>query len=171
MRAGITTTILKSRYVYYIATVLLGLIIIFSLSTVSYAASNGSSQKASDSASEEGQTGPSDADVQNATCTGADLRFTSDPSGDACTFAGMDADEKLNKIVSEVINFFSIIIGIIAVLMIIVGGFRYIISGGDSGNVTTAKNTILYAIIGLLVVVFAQFIVKFILGKAVDIAS
>ena len=112
-----------------------------------------------------------EADIQNATCKGADLKFTVNPSGNECKFGGLDANEKLNRIISEVINFFSVVIGVIAVLMIIVGGFRYIISGGDSGNVSSAKNTILYAIIGLLVVVFAQFIVKFILSKAVDIAS
>lgn len=47
--------------------------------------------------------------------------------------------------------------------MIIVGGFRYVISGGDSNGVSGAKNTIMYAIIGLVIVLFAQIIVKFVL--------
>ena len=119
----------------------------------------------------EEQVEPQRADIQNSTCTGANLFFTTDPNSNECAFNGLDATAKLNKMISEVINFFSVIIGIVAVLMIIVGGFRYIISGGDTGNVTSAKNTILYAIIGLIIVVFAQFIVKFILSKAVDIAS
>ena len=49
--------------------------------------------------------------------------------------------------------------------MIIYGGMRYITSGGDSGKITSAKNTIIYALIGLVVVALAQFIVKFVLNK------
>jgi hypothetical protein len=52
--------------------------------------------------------------------------------------------------------------------MIIIGGLKYITSSGDSNNITSAKNTILYAIIGLVVVALAQFIVKFVLGKATN---
>lgn len=154
---------LNNRPVFYLFSAIFGFMIVFCLGSTAHAAREDSDKKKSDDNSR--------ADIQNATCTGADLYFTTDPNSNECSFAGLDANEKLNKIISEVINFFSVIIGIIAVLMIIVGGFRYIISGGDSGNVTSAKNTILYAIIGLLIVVFAQFIVKFILSKAVDIAS
>ncbi len=50
--------------------------------------------------------------------------------------------------------------------MIIVGGLKYITSGGDSGNITSAKNTILYAIVGLIVVALAQIIVRFVLQRA-----
>jgi hypothetical protein len=49
--------------------------------------------------------------------------------------------------------------------MIILGGFKYITSGGDTGNVTGAKNTILYAIVGLVIVALAQIIVRFVLDK------
>lgn len=159
-------TALKSQSSRYILAIFVGLFMMVGLSSAAQAAS-GSSSASQGAAQEE----PQKADIQNSTCTGADLTFTSDPDGNECAFGGLDATEKLNQMVSEVINFFSIIIGIVAVLMIIVGGFRYIISGGDSANVSTAKNTILYAIIGLIVVVFAQYIVKFILSKAVDIAS
>jgi TctA family transporter len=67
--------------------------------------------------------------------------------------------------VARGLNLFSAVVGIIAVVMIIVGGIQYITSGGDSGNVTKAKNTILYAVIGLVVVALAQIIVKFVLGR------
>jgi len=105
--------------------------------------------------------------IQNATCQGAELKFTdtSTPAGD-CTFAGQDPQGELNSLIAQVINIFSVIVGVVAVIMIIVGGFRYITSGGDSGNVTSAKNTILYAIVGLVIVALAQFIVKFVLSKA-----
>ncbi|MEX2014569.1 MAG: pilin, partial [Candidatus Saccharimonadales bacterium] len=119
------------------------LIFSFSFSPVLHAATDSNPES-------EGQVEPQEADIQNATCSGADLKFTSTPDGNECAFGGLDANEKLNRIISEIINFFSIVIGFVAVLMIIVGGFRYIISGGDTGNVTSAKNTILYAIIGLI---------------------
>ena len=49
--------------------------------------------------------------------------------------------------------------------MIMVGGLKYMTSQGDSANVASAKNTILYAVIGLVVVALAQVIVKFVLDR------
>ncbi len=72
---------------------------------------------------------------------------------------------KIQNIVTTAINIFSIIVGIVSVVMIIYGGFKYITSGGDSGNVTSAKNTIVFAVIGLIIVALAQFIVQFVLNK------
>ena len=72
----------------------------------------------------------------------------------------------LNDKIAKVINLLSVIVGVIAVIMIIVGGFRYITSGGKQESVTSAKNTILYAIIGLIIVALAQIIVKFVLEKS-----
>jgi len=71
----------------------------------------------------------------------------------------------VNNLITKVVNIFSVIVGIVSVIMIIYGGFRYVTSGGDSGNVSNAKNTIIYAIIGLVVVALAQFIVQFVLDK------
>jgi hypothetical protein len=88
--------------------------------------------------------------------------------GTDCIAETADADEQFNNIITQVINIFSIIVGVIAVIMIIYGGFRYITSGGDSGKVGDAKNTILYAIIGLVLVALAQFIVKFVLNRAAE---
>lgn len=72
----------------------------------------------------------------------------------------------INRIIGIVLNLMSVVIGIIAVVMIMIGGFKYITAGGDSGNITSAKHTILYAVIGLIVVAMAQFIVQFVLDKA-----
>lgn len=69
----------------------------------------------------------------------------------------------LKAIASKIVNLLSVIVGIVAVIMIIVGGFRYITSGGESGNVSGAKNTLIYAIVGLVIVALAQFIVHFVL--------
>jgi hypothetical protein len=90
-----------------------------------------------------------------------------DTQAQNCDVAG--GTEGVNKIVTDVINIFSIIVGIVSVIMIIYGGFRYVTSGGDSGNVSNAKNTIIYAIIGLVVVALAQFIVQFVLDKVTQV--
>lgn len=71
----------------------------------------------------------------------------------------------VNKIIKVVINTFSVVVGVVAVIMIIVAGFKYITSGGDSGSISSAKNTLIYAIVGLVVVALAQGIVRFVLSR------
>ncbi len=56
------------------------------------------------------------------------------------------------------------IVGIIAAIMLIIGGIRYVVSGGDSKKVTDAKNTVLYAIIGLIICFLAFAIVNFVIS-------
>ncbi len=98
-------------------------------------------------------------------CGGAGTLQFGNNSSSSCQTNTQNAEKKVNDLVGQIINIFSIIVGIVAVIMIVYGGFRYITSGGDSGNVTSAKNTILSAIIGLVIVALAQFIVKFVLSK------
>lgn len=98
--------------------------------------------------------------VRDNLCQGASLEFNS--SGAQCNT--QEAETQVNDIVKTIINIFSWVIGVVAVIMIIYAGFRYITSGGDQGGVKSAKDTILYAIIGLVVVVLAQTIVRFVLG-------
>jgi hypothetical protein len=101
------------------------------------------------------------ANVKSGLECGADFKL--DTSGGCASTSGGTA--KIQNIVTDVVNIFSIIVGIVAVIMIIVGGFKYITSGGDSGNITSAKNTIVYAVIGLVIVALAQFFVQFVLNK------
>ncbi|MBC7707772.1 hypothetical protein H7Y63_00940 [Polaromonas sp.] len=111
------------------------------------------------------------ASIASSVCQGTNIA-TSDTgdagSGSECTEAGggTASVSGLYKLAANVVNIFSIIVGIIAVLMIIFGGFKYITSGGDSGNVSGAKNTLIYAIVGLIIVALAQFIVRFVLNTA-----
>lgn len=93
-------------------------------------------------------------------CGGANLTFA---EGDCTSTEGADA--QVDNIITTVINIVSIIVGIVAVIMIIIGGFQYITSSGDSGKVSGAKNTILYAIVGLVVVALAQIIVRFVVNR------
>ncbi|CAM6031702.1 unnamed protein product [Sphagnum compactum] len=72
----------------------------------------------------------------------------------------------VGAIAKTVVNIFSVVVGVISVIMIIYAGFRYITSGGESGRVGNAKNTLVYAIIGLVIVVLAQVIVHYVLSTA-----
>jgi hypothetical protein len=54
---------------------------------------------------------------------------------------------------------------IIAVLVIIVGGIRYATANGDSSKVKTGKDTILYAIVGLVVIIMATAITQFVIDR------
>ena len=56
------------------------------------------------------------------------------------------------------------VLGFLAVIMLIIGGVKYATSAGDSKKVTDAKNTILYAIIGLVICLLSYAIVKWVLG-------
>jgi hypothetical protein len=106
------------------------------------------------------------ADIQNSLCGGANSLQISDNNSASCNTVGTDTEGSLNRLITKIVNIFSLIVGVVAVIMIIIGGFRYITSGGDSNNVGAAKNTILYAIVGLIIVALAQVIVKFVLAKA-----
>ncbi len=98
-------------------------------------------------------------------CEGANLHFTDTPSS-TCDSGGQSITDKVNSFLKKLINIFSAVIGVVAVIMIIFGGFRYITSGGNDTSVTSAKNTILYAIIGLVIVALAQLLVRFVLKLA-----
>lgn len=102
-------------------------------------------------------------DIQGCLAQGSSLQIS---NGSSCSGGNTGAGtKKVNQLITDAVNIFSAIVGIISVIMIIFGGFKYITSGGDSNNVSSAKNTIIYAVIGLVVVAMAQFIVQFVLNK------
>ena len=72
-----------------------------------------------------------------------------------------DLMSRINTIINVVIGF----VGLVAVVVIILGGISYTTSAGDTGKVKKAKDTILYGIIGLVVAVLAFAIVNFVLGN------
>ena len=79
----------------------------------------------------------------------------SDPGNGSAAFTNL---------LQSIINILLFLIGAIAVIMIIIGGLRYVISGGDQGAITGAKNTILYAVIGLVVAIMAYAIINWVIG-------
>lgn len=68
-------------------------------------------------------------------------------------------------VVTMVVNALLFVVGFLSVIMLIFGGLRYIVSGGNASAVTAAKNTILYAIVGLIIAIFAYAIVNFVIGS------
>jgi len=99
--------------------------------------------------------------IQNGLCAGSNLQISANPPPTSCNNGtGLS---QLNSILRHFVNILSAIVGAVAVIMIIVGGFRYVTSGGNDTSITSAKNTILYAIIGLIIVALAQIMVHFVL--------
>ena len=94
-------------------------------------------------------------------CTGSNVGSV---AGTDC--ATNSSTDSLKELAAKIISVFSILVGVVAVIMVIFGGFKYITSGGDSGSVSAAKNTLIYAIVGLIIVALAQFIVHFVLNTA-----
>jgi len=77
----------------------------------------------------------------------------------------------LQEILKNVINAALFVVGAVSVLMLIYGGIRYTLSGGSATNVTAAKNTIMYSLIGLTIAVLAYAIVNFVLGAITGATS
>lgn len=99
------------------------------------------------------------ASPQSDVCTG----IGGSTSGTTCTASG--GSPSVQNIITTIVNVFSYIIGIVAVIMVMVAGFKYITSNGDSGAISSAKNTLIYAIVGLAIVALAQFIVNYVLSS------
>lgn len=84
------------------------------------------------------------------------LQAVGETGGD-CSGAGV------TDLVHTVVVVLSYFVGVVAVIMIILAGFKYITSGGDANKVGSAKNTLIYAMVGIAVAALAQLIVKFVL--------
>lgn len=106
--------------------------------------------------------------IKGSVCAGATAA-----SGETCKQDATLSNSSggIQTLAGNIVNIFSIVIGAVAIIMLLYGGFRYITSGGDSGRVGNAKNTLLYAIIGLVIVALAQLIVNFVLGAASNAGS
>lgn len=89
----------------------------------------------------------------------------------AVTLVGSgDAEVNIKRLTAEEVlknglNIAYMLAAIIAVVMIIIGGILFTTSAGDSGNITKAKNMILYSVIGLVVIISAYAITYFVIGR------
>ncbi len=82
-----------------------------------------------------------------------------------CMKDGKEINSGLTGIFSTVVNILLFLVGAVAVIMLVIGGFRYVTSNGDQNAVSGAKNTILYAIIGIVVAFMAYAAVNFIVSN------
>ena len=107
---------------------------------------------------------------------GAESAQGKDQQGDAATLFGDGGQGGIFRTITDVMLF---LIGAISVIMLIIGGLRYVVSGGDSTAVQNAKNTILYAVVGIIVAILAYAVISFVItsftgdggsgGGAVDV--
>ncbi len=70
-----------------------------------------------------------------------------------------------NGVLAKAARLISYLAGATAIILLIVGGFMYVTSDGEASKLSTAKNTVIYAVVGLVVVVFAQSIIIFVINK------
>lgn len=82
-------------------------------------------------------------------------------SNEICSSA--DDNAEANTLMRSIIQTLIFLIAAIAVIMIVIGGFKYVTSNGDTNQTTSAKNTILYSVIGLIVAIMAYGIVEFVI--------
>ena len=85
--------------------------------------------------------------------------------GDTSVVCQAKNETGAEDLVKNIINILLTVASVVAVIMIIVGGIRYATSNGDSNQVTAAKNTIMYAVIGLVIAIFAYAIVYFVFDQ------
>lgn len=83
----------------------------------------------------------------------------------ACSGGACNNKTDLQHIFGNIANVLIFLVGAISVIMMILGGLRYVISNGDQKNVTAAKDTILYAVIGLVVALASYAIVNFVINN------
>ena len=81
----------------------------------------------------------------------------------ACS-AGTCGLTSVNSLFSSISSILLFLIGAISIVMIIIGGLRYVLSAGDSKATAAAKDTILYAVVGLVIALSAAAIIRFVLG-------
>ena len=82
-----------------------------------------------------------------------------------CDANGQDNISGNNGVILRAANLIAIISGIAAVIMIIIGGFMMVTAGGDSSRLSSAKKTIIYSIVGLIVILLARLIVGFVVTR------
>lgn len=78
---------------------------------------------------------------------------------------GLQSSGSFDNILEDIAKFLIFLVGAISVIAIIVGGLRYVTSGGNSSQVSSAKDTILYAVVGLVVAMAAFGIVEFVVKR------
>lgn len=85
-------------------------------------------------------------------------------SGNSCDTAG----DGIAVLLRKIIRLLQIIVGVLSLIMVIIAAMKYTLSQGDNNAINSAKNTIIYSIVGLIIVVFAETIVQFVLNRIIE---
>lgn len=95
-------------------------------------------------------------------CTAVDAT----DSGGKCDKTKLDQGQtSISTTLTSLLNLLTMIVGIMSIIMIIISGIRFVTAAGDSNHISSAKNTFIYALVGLIIVAFAQIIVKLVLTR------
>ena len=81
---------------------------------------------------------------------------------------GGTAPSDVGTVITDITNVMFFIIGAVSVIMLIYGGIRYTTSGGNATAVTSAKNTIMYSIVGLVIAILAYAVVNFVVSGLME---
>lgn len=99
------------------------------------------------------------------TTTTTEVANPAQAGAEAARGSGMPSElVGVNGVFTKITNTILYAVGIVSVVMLIYGGIRYVVSGGDSKKVTDAKNTIMYALIGLIIAILSFAIVNFVIN-------
>jgi uncharacterized membrane protein len=98
------------------------------------------------------------ASAQEQVCSGVNL-------GDGAT---CDDGGRVNNLLRTILNIISWVAGVIVIIMVIISGIKFATSSGDSAKVSSAKGTLTYALVGMVIVILAQIIVRFVIKSATD---
>ena len=101
------------------------------------------------------------------TSAACDALHQLDPSHEC----GPKGDSGVSSIIKAVVSILSYIVGVAAVFMVILAGFKYVTSSGDSGRISSAKSTLVYALVGLAIAALAQVLVHLVLTDATKAAN
>lgn len=77
-----------------------------------------------------------------------------------------NTEPSITGVIRTALSILSLVAGVIAVIMIIVAGLKFITSQGDAGAVSSARSTVIYALVGIVIVLLSQVIVRFVLSEA-----
>jgi len=91
--------------------------------------------------------------VNGAAGTAQDCSQTNNPPSD------------VQSVIGNIINVMSLLVGAVAVIMLIVGGFRFVTSAGNEQSIAASRKTIIYALVGIVIAATAQTIVHFVLNN------
>jgi hypothetical protein len=86
--------------------------------------------------------------------------------GQGCNSQKGGGGANVQSLIKTIVNILSLVVGAAAVIMIILSGMKFISSGGDPQKVGSAKSSLIYALIGLIVVALTQAIIHFTLDNA-----